>query len=181
MRISEVKTSKCYGKFYLRDSGPNLIGLNWEDDISVALRKDRRPTVYLFVVDSIIKKIGGSADKRGIEGTMSFYLTSQQGSPGAPRFILHHLIARELQTGKAVELHAIRSSATLAKVPGLLDVTDLEVHPFKEMEQRCVNDYFDRMDGFPEWNFQESHTDYPSDLAQLYNEYHANRLEKKSD
>ena len=61
--------------------------------------------IYLFVVDRIIKKIGGSAGKGGIKSTMSFYVSSMTGSPGVPRFVIHLLIAEELEK-KPEELKA---------------------------------------------------------------------------
>jgi hypothetical protein len=180
MKISAVRTAKKYGDFVLREDGPNLINVRYLPEITREMRRDRSPRVYLFVVDGEIYKIGGSADKSGMDGTLGFYTSALQGSPGKPRFILHHLIARELESGHSVELYVIRSKPLIGEVSGLFATRSVSVHAFKEMEEECVRDYVSSEGRHPKWNFQENSESYPDDLSKLHNEYHERRLKGRS-
>ena len=84
MNVNQVKTAVKVGTFKALKSGPNLITIDYLLNNKDLL--DESPRIYLITSDGVIKKIGGSASKGGIKATMSFYLTSQQGSPGVPRF-----------------------------------------------------------------------------------------------
>lgn len=174
MDIGIVTTSQQAGTFRRSERGPNLITLDYCLDRGTLT--DDSPRVYLFTSDGIIKKIGGSASRGGLRATMSFYLSSQQGAPGVPRFVIHHLIRREIDEGRQVQVHVIVSPSVLAQVSGLFEVTEAYVSSFKEMEDKCKLDYFNRENRYPDWNFQENATPYPEDLARLHNEYHQRRL-----
>ena len=178
MNINEVKTAKKVGNFELRnDNNPNRITLNYSTGTltNQELREDT-PRVYLIVSDKEIKKIGGSASKGGIKATMSFYVNAMQGSPGRPRFIIHRLIEEELLQNKEVELYMITSPRVMAKVAGLFDYEEVEVASFKEMEDKCKNDYFAKEGRYPDWNFQENNDSYPQEIEEEFMNYHNNRL-----
>jgi hypothetical protein len=180
MHISQVKTTQKIGDFFIRNDGsPHKIDLKYLPTISSDYLSDDSARIYLFVVDGVIKKIGGSASKGGIKATMSFYVNALAGSPGVPRFVLHLLIHRALIATSKVELFMITSEKTLARVSGLFASKEMEIASFKEMEDLCKADYFAAEKKYPDWNFQENSTDYPNDLAKLHNEYHKERLKKK--
>ncbi len=181
MHIREVKTAKKYGDFVLRDQGPNLIDIVYCGNITKDQLRDKTPRVYLITSDGVIKKIGGSADKNGIRGTISFYVGAMTGSPGIARFIGHHLIYQELQAMRSVELFVITAAGVNARVPGLFDYTQMQVHAFKEMESSCLSDYFDYANKFPDWNFQESNQSYPNELATLHNDFQKRRIASKTN
>jgi hypothetical protein len=174
MNISKVKTATKIGKFSLRSNSPNKIQLEYV--VSETLLQNEAPRIYLFVENNIIKKIGGSSARGGIKATMSFYVNSMQGSPGVPRFVLHLLIERSLKSGSNVDLYMITSPIVEAPVNGLFKTHKMNVASFKEMENRCKEDYFATENRYPEWNFQENATPYPADLARRHNDYHRNRL-----
>lgn len=174
MKISLVKTAQKIGNFTLRANSPNKIQLNYQVPDSILISE--YPRIYLFVVNGIIKKIGGSAAKGGIKATMSFYVNSMQGSPGVPRFVLHLLIEKSLKAGSVVDLYMITSPPVIAPVNGLFKKHKLKVASFKEMEDICKKDYYDKEGRYPDWNFQENGTPYPADLARLHNAYHNKRL-----
>ena len=176
MNISQVKTATKIGTFKRTASGPNLIRIDYHANQDVLL--DESPRIYLITSNQVIKKIGGSASKGGIKATMSFYLTSQQGSPGVPRFVIHHLIRRELDLGNSVELYMITSPRVLAEVNGLFGAYEVAIASFKEMEDICKADYFKLEKKYPDWNFQENNTPYPEDLAKAHVAYHNKRLGK---
>lgn len=178
MKIQEVKTAKKVGEFELRnDNTPNKIKVKYQtSDFPDNELKEDTPRVYLIVSDQEIKKIGGSASKGGIKATMSFYENAMQGSPGRPRFIIHRLIEEELKKGKKVELYMITSPKVKAKVAGLFGYEEVEVASFKEMEDKCKQDYFNKEKKYPEWNFQENGESYPPDIEKEFMEYHEQRL-----
>ncbi|MEK6932716.1 MAG: hypothetical protein AABW56_02880 [Nanoarchaeota archaeon] len=179
MNIKEVKTAVKVGDFVLKQNHRNKINIKYLSTISKNVLNDNIARIYLFVVDGIIKKIGGSSGKGGIKATMSFYVTSMTGSPGVPRFVIHLLIAEALQRGSKVELYMITSPKTLATINGLFGSKKVEIASFKEMEDLCKSDYFSREKKYPDWNFQENHEPYPVELARQHNIYHQNRLKDK--
>lgn len=179
MKIKEVKNAIKLGDFVLKQNSRNKIDIVYLSIINKDILSDETPRVYLFVVDGIIKKIGGSAGKGGIKATISFYTTSMTGSPGAPRFILHLLIAKALENKSKVELYMINSPKVTATIKGLIGSKEVEMASFKEMESFCKEEYLSKEGEYPNWNFQENNEDYPPELARLHNLYHQERLKNK--
>jgi hypothetical protein len=179
MNIKEVKTAMKIGEFKLRTDGHrNKIKLDYSSNMNKDVLNDDVARIYLFVVDGIIKKIGGSSGKGGIKNTMNFYTCAMTGSPGVPRFVIHLLLAEALEQKKKVELYMITSPKVLATVNGLFGSKKVEIASFKEMEDFCKSDYYSVEKSYPDWNFQENHSPYPMKLAEKHNEYHKNRLKK---
>jgi hypothetical protein len=176
MNINQVTTAKKVADFVLVTNSRNKIGINYLNSISNSELTDDCARIYLIVVDGIIKKIGGSSSSGGIKATMNFYVNAMTGSPGVPRFVIHLLIERELRAERSVELYIITSPRTMAVINGLLGSREEEIASFKEMENYCKSDYFNVEGQYPDWNFQENHQPYPSDLANLHVEYHRQRL-----
>jgi hypothetical protein len=179
MRIENVKTAIKIGDFILRRGHKNKIDIKYLSDIDKKILTDDSARVYLIVQDGIIKKIGGSTSKGGIKATMSFYISAMTGSPGVPRFVNHLLIERALRKKSKVELFMITSPKTLARVSGLFSTKKMKIASFTEMEDLCKSDYYSKEGRYPDWNFQENHEPYPSDLARKHNLYHRKRLSKK--
>jgi len=179
MHINDVKTAKKIGDIILRKNHRNKIDVNYLPNIDKDILNDDIARIYLFVVDSIIKKIGGSAGKGGIKSTMNFYTSAMTGSPGVPRFVIHLLLEEFLKKGSKVEMYMITSPKVLATVNGLFGSKKVEIASFKEMEDLCKSDYYSREGRYPDWNFQENHEPYPVRLAQKHNIYHKRRLKKK--
>ena len=180
MNIKEVKTAVKIGDFVLRKNNKNKIDLKYLPGLDKKMLTNNSARIYLFVQDGIIKKIGGSASKGGIRATMNFYVSAMTGSPGVPRFVVHLLLEKVLKQKSKVELYMITSPRTLAKVSGLFGYKKVAIASFKEMEDLCKSDYFSREHKYPDWNFQENHQPYPSELARKHVLYHQKRLDKKS-
>lgn len=180
MDIKDAVNAIKVGDFVLRKDSENKIDIKYLSNVANNVLTDDLARVYIFVVDGIIKKIGGSSGKNGIKATMSFYINSMQGSPGVPRFVIHLIIAEALESGSKVELYMITSPKILATINGLFSSKKVEIASFKEMEDFCKSDYFSREGRYPDWNFQENHEPYPTELAQKHNLYHQNRLSKKN-
>jgi hypothetical protein len=176
MEISKVKTAIKFGDFVLKKNHKNKIDIKYLSNISKKDLTDDSPRVYIFVIDRIIKKIGGSADKGGIKATIGFYTSSMTGSPGRPRFIVHLLIERALKSGSKAELYVITAPKVLAIIKGLFGSKKVKIASYKEMENYCESDYYSIEKKYPDWNFQENHEPYPKDLDKKFNRYHENRL-----
>ena len=179
MNINEVKTAIKIGDFVLKKNDRNKIDIKYLPNLSKNILEDDSGRVYIFVVDGIIKKIGGSTSKGGIKETMKFYISSMAGSPGPLRFIIHLLIAQALQKGSKVELYMIVAPKIKAKVPGLFDYHEVEMASFKEMENFCKQDYYSKEGRYPDWNFQENKEEYPKKLYKQYLSYHEERIRRK--
>lgn len=179
MHIKDVKTAIKVGDFILRENNKNKIGIKYSSDIDNGVLIDDSARIYLITQDGIIKKIGGSIQKGGIKGTVSFYTGAMGGSPGRPRFILHLLIEKALRNKSKVAMYMITSPKTLAKVNGLFGAKKMKIASFKEMEDLCKSDYYSREKKYPDWNFQENHQPYPLELEKKFMSYHRKRLNKK--
>jgi hypothetical protein len=110
---------------------------------------DDSARIYLITQNGIIKKIGGSIQKGGIKGTISFYIGAMTGSPGRPRFIVHLLIERALKSGSNVALYMITSPKTSARVSGLFRSKKMKIASYKEMENLCKSDYYSKEKNIP--------------------------------
>lgn len=180
MNIKYVKTAIKIGDFILRKNHRNKIDIKYLPSLNNKILNNNSARIYLIVQDGIIKKIGGSASKGGIKATMIFYVSAMTGSPGVPRFIVHLLITRALIKKSKMELYMITSPKTLAKINGLFGSKKVEIASFKEMEDLCKSDYFSQEGRYPDWNFQENHQPYPSELAKKHVLYHQKRLKNKA-
>jgi hypothetical protein len=176
MQIASVTTAKKIADFSLLKNSKQKITISYLKDLDNKYLTDNAPRIYLIVSNGEIKKIGGSAQQGGIKGTMNFYVNALSGSPGVPRFVIHHLIAEELTENKKVELFMITSPPVKAKINGLFGSHVLMVSSFKEMENICKTDYFNLEKKYPDWNFQENRQPYPNNLAKLHNKFHNDRL-----
>ena len=179
MDIKEVKTAIKIGQFQLKKNHKNKIEIIYNKYLGKEVLTDDSPRIYFFVIDGIIKKIGGSQSIGGIKATMSFYVNAMQGSPGPPRYVLHLLIEKKLINKSKVELFMISSKKIIAEVYGLFESKKLEIASFKEMENLCKSDYYKIEKKYPDWNFQENNTDYPKDEYLKYLEHHRKRQSKK--
>src|SRR3989338_3504308 len=180
MKIEDVKTAIKVGDFVLRKDNRNKIDIKYSPDLDKEVLIDDSARIYLIVQDGIIKKIGGSIQKVGIKGTVSFYIGAMTGSPGRPRFILHLLIEKALKSKSKMELHMITSPKTMARVSGLFRTKKMKIASFKEMEDLCKSDYYSREKKYPDWNFQENHKPYPPELERKFMAYHRRRLGRKN-
>lgn len=179
MHIDEVKTAIKVGDFVLRKRGRNKIGFRYSPNLNKKTLSDDSARIYLITQDGIIKKIGGSIQKGGIKGTISFYIGAMTGSPGRPRFIVHLLIEKALKSGSSVALYMITSPKTSAQVSGLFGTKKMKIASFKEMEDLCKSDYYSKEKRYPDWNFQENHQPYPPELEKKFMAYHRKRLSKR--
>jgi hypothetical protein len=173
MRISEVKTAIKVADIII-DNGmsESYWKPEWLGDKSVL--KDNSGRVYIIVSNGIIKKIGGSQSKGGIINTFSSYKGGLSGKPSIRTYGINVLIAEEMKAGSKVEVYMITSPVVKAPVKGLFSEDSIDVAAFKEMENKCVEDYKSKTGDYPDWNFQESGRKWPS----FVNEGYVNQLNK---
>ncbi len=179
MNIKEVKTAFKVGDFVLRQNHRNKIDIKYLSGLSNEILTDDSARIYLIVQDGIIKKIGGSTSKGGIKATLNPYISAMTGSPGPSRFVTHLLIEEAPINKSKVELFMITSPRTLATVSGLFGYKTVEIASFKEMENKCKEDYINVEADFPEWNYQERGVPWPAYLQESHNKYLATTIGKK--
>jgi hypothetical protein len=179
MNIKEVKTAIKVGDLVLKKNDHNKIDIKYLPNIGKNILEDDSARVYIFVVDGIIKKIGGSTSKGGIKAAMSFYIKAMTGSPGTVRFIIHLLIAQALEKGSKVELYLIVSPKTQPKVPRLFGFHEVEIASFKEMENFCKQDYYSKEERYLIGIFKKIMKEYPKELYKQYLSYHEERIRRK--
>lgn len=173
MKISEVKTSIKVADI-VKDNGAS--GSYWKPEWlgDRSILKDNSGRVYIIVSNGVIKKIGGSQSKGGIINTFSSYKGGLAGKPSIRTYGINVLIAEEMKAGNKVEIYMIISPVVKAPVKGLFSEDSIDVAAFKEMENKCVEDYKKTTGDYPDWNFQESGRKWPS----FVNEGYVNQLNK---
>ncbi len=131
--------------------------------------------VYLLISDGVIKKIGYSQDRGGIQGTLTSYQGGMGGRPSIRTMGIHLLLNAEVELGRNVEVYMILADKQSMKVKGLFGEKDIPVSPTIEMEGLCKQDYLDREGRYPEWNIQETQgTEWPDWIK----EQHSERLQE---
>jgi len=117
-------------------------------------------------------KIGKSKCKGGIKSTMSFYQGGMQGGPSIRTFGCHILLKEELEKEKKVEVYMILATKSLLKIKGLFDEEKMLASPDNlDLENKCKQDYFDKEDKYPPWNFQENGEVWRKDILKAHNEH----------
>src|SRR3989344_5490035 len=135
--------------------------------------------VYIIAVDGVIKKIGGSQSKGGIKATLSFYQSAMQGGPSLRSYGIHLLIKEALEKGKKVEIYLITSKSVRASVKGLFSEKRKDTNVFKEMEDKCKEDYKKIEGDFPEWNYQERAVPWPKNIHESYVKFLTQRVKRR--
>jgi len=177
MNIKEVKTAFKIADVVLdKEHKQNHIKIDFLNPltdeegnlIDNSILKNNSGRVYIIVVDGIIKKIGGSQSKGGIKATLSFYQSAMQGGPSLRSYGIHLLIKEELEKNKKVEIYLITSQSVKAPVKGLFSEERKDTNVFKEMEDKCKEDYKSKEGDFPEWNYQERGVPWPKKIHESY-------------
>lgn len=178
--ISEVTTAQKVGEVFPSKGKNKKWEITWDKSLGNTL-KDKSGRVYLVVVNGLIYKIGGSVDKKGILGTMSWYQNNAfTGGPSIRTHGIHLLIHREIEQGNKVEIYMILSNKVLAEVKGLFGVqTKMVTIDFKEMEDLCKSEYFSKCNTYPKWNFQENGEEWDVDLVESCNQVNVNSADKR--
>lgn len=190
MNIKNVKTAFKVADVVLDKEHPkNHIKLNYLPEIinekgektDNNVLKDRKGLVYLIVVDGEIKKIGGSQGKGGIKSTMSFYQAAMQGRPSIRSYGIHMHMKESLDSGCNVEIYIINANEITGPVKGLFSEDEgvKKIAVFKEMEDKCKEDFISEEGKYPEWNYQEQGFPWPTSVQEKHNQYLATTIKKE--
>ncbi len=125
--------------------------------IPSAVKRDKSGRLYAFQVGNKITKIGQSAAKAGIAGTMGNYLHAMTGNPSLRSYGIHCLLKEVLLSGEIVTLW-------MMKLPFGMDPK-----PYEEEE---LDRHIKKFGKHPEWNFQESKAKWPERIRCGYKYLH---------
>lgn len=127
------------------------------------------PRVYIIVSNGIIKKIGGSEDKNGMKGTLNIYKDGGiNGQPSQRSIGIWWLLFHEVINGNKVEFYMIYQDLFNKEVKGLFGKTNKKVSiSYKHIEGQCLADYYSIEGKNPDWNFQENHEVWNSEITDL--------------
>lgn len=188
MNIKEVKTAFKIADVVLdKQHKQNYIKINYLSELvdekgnkldKIILRDDAG-RVYIITVDEVVKKIGGSQSKGGIKATLSFYQSAMQGGPSLRSYGIHLLIKEALGKGRRVEIYLITSQSVRALVKGLFSKEKKNTNVFKEMEDKCKEDYKKVEGDFPEWNYQERAVPWPKKIHESYVKFLTKRVKRR--
>ena len=155
MDITQVTTATKVCDFSLATGKKAWLSCDWTITDKAVL-KDPAGRVYLLVVDGQIMKIGGSADAGGIKRTLTTYASGNTGRPSIRTFGICLLMKQALEAGKSVECWMIQSERVVASVKGLFGEDNILVAAYKEMEQKCLDEFVKVEGVLPRWNYQEA-------------------------
>jgi len=102
-----------------------------------------------------------------------------QGGPSLRSYGIHLLIKEALENGKSVEIYIIISQNVEAPVKGLFGEEKMKVNAFKEMENKCKEDYKSVEGNFPEWNYQERGVPWPKKVHESYVRFLSERVKRR--
>ena len=114
-----------------------------------------------------------------IRATLSFYQSAMQGGPSLRSYGIHLLIKEALENKKKIEIHMIISQSVKASVKGLFSVIKMNTNVFKEMENKCKEDYKSVEGNFPEWNYQERAAPWPKKIHESYVKFLTKRVKRR--
>lgn len=181
MNISEVKTAIKVATVTNDQSNPKkLWNLNWDVNDKKIL-KDESGRVYLIVVNGEIYKIGASGCKGGIQKTLTIYRDyALVGTPSVRTFGIHQLIKKEIDNGASVEFWLIQSQKINIPIAGLYGIEFKENVSVdcKEIENKCLSEYWAKEGTAPKWNFQEKHEVWPKWITEMVNLQSINQTKK---
>jgi len=66
-----------------------------------------------------------------------------------------------------------------APVKGLFSEEKKDTNVFKEMENKCKEDYKDKEGDFPEWNYQERGVPWPKNIHESYVKFLTARVKRR--
>ncbi len=174
-KVADVVLDKEHGIRKIKFIFLNELKDENNEPLDKKILRDNSGRIYLIVSDREIKKIGGSECKGGIINTMSFYQGGMQGGPSIRTFGIHILIKEELEKGNKLEIYMITSPKAKMIVKGLFSEDEMEVSAFRDMENKCKQDFISVDRQLPPWNFQERGEVWRQDILREHSEHNAKR------
>lgn len=157
MKISKINTMTRVGQIVNHDTNPMKLKFKYDAKMTRELRKDNRGRVYALCVDGVIKKLGGSQAKGGIDGTFSAYFGGFAKGMSERTYCVWNFIKQAVDAGKTVEVYCVWADTVTVDVPTMYGHTQQTIAiDFHAIENNFVNEYV-RVEGeYPFLNMQES-------------------------
>lgn len=178
-KVADVVLDKEHGIRHIKFIFLNNLTDEKNKQLDRKVLRDNSGRIYLIVSNGEIKKIGGSECKGGIINTMSFYQGGMQGGPSIRTFGIHILIKEELEKGNKVKIYMITSKKAKMKVKGLFSEEEMKVSAFRDMENKCKQDYISIEGKLPPWNFQERGEVWRRDILKAHSKHNSKRKAMK--
>ena len=156
MKIDHIKTMTCAGEIKIQ---PNTKKLAFVPDSAMTRQnlKDIRGRVYAIVVDGVIKKIGGSQDKGGIQGTIGWYLNGWAKGNSERTYCTWNFFRKNLEDGKKVEIWCVWAPLVTVTIPTMSSEMTKEMPVDYHTIEKAFNDEYFQVEGcHPTLNMQES-------------------------
>ena len=125
------------------------------------LRKDPFGRIYMIVTNGVIKKIGGSQDKGGIESTINAYLRGDIGKSESMRnYAVCKYFKKELKLGSHIEIYFLPLPIVEVDLPTFSGnkIKKRVAVDFHSIEKSFVDDFYKSNGFYPYLNIQESNT-----------------------
>ena len=147
-------------KYVLYNSTLNVV---WDKNFK--LKKECLSIVYIFTVDSVIKKIGKTDGNGGINAGLSFYLNAGTDDPGLNRFVINRFMREAIEQKHKVEVYMFYLNKVKLEIPTLFGKKIKEVRiNSMEMESESLHSYHTQTGKYPDWNYQEAGFSLPGRL-----------------
>jgi len=153
ININSIVGFKKIGFFELNNRKSKTI---WNFKSYDNMKNEKGSHIYIIAVNDIIKKIGASANKKGIKAVAG-YGCGNQGQPSDRTTGIHYYIGKELLNKNIVTFWIKICSKAIAELYDLFGNVDNEncsIDP-KIQEDKYLNSYNKLCGKFPEWNMQE--------------------------
>lgn len=157
MKIDHITTMTRVGSIVLREGSTQRLDLAADAAVTREQLRDYRGRVYAIVVDGEIKKIGGSQDKGGIQGTLSWYFNGFNKGNSERTYCTWNYMWQAIAAGRSVEIYAVWAPLVTVTIPTMTGELTKEMPvDFHTIEAAFNKEYFDLEGAHPELNMQES-------------------------
>jgi hypothetical protein len=148
VKVGEIKLDPTYSKKLLL---VKELKLTKEDFTNNTGR------VYFITVNGVIKKIGGSQCKGGIQSTIGAYLSGFAKGMSARTYCVWNYLRQQVVAGNQVEFYFILAPMIKAKIPLMSIEVEVDIAvDFHQIETACVKEYYEIEKEYPYLNIQES-------------------------
>lgn len=157
MNINHVTNAKRVGQIGLHQTHDKKLTLVTDPKITRQDLRDDTGRVYFLTVNGVIKKIGGSQSKGGIQATIAAYLGGFAHGMSPRSYCVWNFCRRETVAGNLVEFYFILAPTTVAQVPTMNGFIEQKIAvDYHQIETACVKEYVETMKAYPYLNMQES-------------------------
>lgn len=153
INVNDIEGFKKIGFFELNNRRSKTI---WDFKSYNNIKNEKGSHIYIIAVNDIIKKIGASANKKGIKAVAG-YGVGNQGQPSDRTTGIHYYIGRELINKNEVSFWikiCSKARAELDDLFGNVNYDNCSIDP-KIQEDKYLESYHKLCGKFPEWNMQE--------------------------